>query len=182
MDLHKVKEALENLIAGNDLAFARQESMASWPGSAFRRQAKEALAEFEKPAEDEMYKNLYLAARKCILNRWPYEDESGIIRVQLHDFGGLIHAYEAIKTNTNADDEIQQYAEAYHEQRVKQAQEIMDLEPRGMIASGTPSPLSLNAQLQRCEAYHAKQCAECTRGKKQYYPLGLEPLPGYEPD
>lgn len=59
---------------------------------------------------------------------------------------------------------IQQYAEAYHERRIKEAQDILDAEPRGMIATGTPSPFSLNAQLKRCEAYLLKHCRECEKG------------------
>jgi hypothetical protein len=49
-------------------------------------------------------------------------------------------------------DDIQQYAESYHERRLKEAQAIMDAEPRGMIASGIPGPMSLDAQLRRCKA------------------------------
>jgi len=40
-------KAMENIIAGNDLACERGESMASWMDSDFRRQAKDALKEIQ---------------------------------------------------------------------------------------------------------------------------------------
>ena len=60
---------------------------------------------------------------------------------------------------------LQQFAESYHEQRMKEAQAIIDAEPHGMIASGMPGPMSLNAQLKRCEAYHTKECAQCKKDR-----------------
>jgi hypothetical protein len=84
-------------------------------------------------AED-AYKTACEIARKCIYN-------------ESYDCGGsdCINEVELSKY-------IQQYAEFYHERRLKEAQAIMDAEPRGMIASGTPGPMSLDAQLRRCKA------------------------------
>ena len=59
-------------------------------------EALSALAELEKPGEDALYKNLYQAARSCILNKYPYEDESGIIKLQLGNYAKLKLAYDTI--------------------------------------------------------------------------------------
>lgn len=62
--------------------------------------AKSKLSEAVNAPEIEKqeYEKLYQAVRKCVLNRYPYEDESGIIKIQLGNFAELLKAYEEIKT------------------------------------------------------------------------------------
>lgn len=48
--------------------------------------------------EKQEYEKLYQAVRKCVLNRYPYDDESGVIKIQLGNFAELLKAYEVIKT------------------------------------------------------------------------------------
>ena len=69
--------------------------------------------------------------------------------------------WAAVENQGRGGDVFKRFAEEYHQERLRQAQEIMDLRPHGMIAGGMPGPMELGAQLKRCEAYHEKKCKEC---------------------
>jgi hypothetical protein len=149
--LDKAKEALVDCIEALKIQKANVEMQLStqWEGVADAiglriEKAEIALAalEADEPA-DGAYKTACEIARKCIYN-------------ESYDCGGsdCINEVELSKY-------IQQYAEAYHERRLKEAQAIMDAEPRGMIASGIPGPMSLDAQLKRFKEVHNGLCAKC---------------------
>jgi len=107
------------------------------------------IADIEKPAVDIPYAQEAQDAADEI------DDEC--VEDNNEDFGHSFRLEKAAQI-------VQKAAEEYHEQCTKKAQEIIESGPRRMIASGISGPMSLNAQLKRCEAYHAKECAKCKTG------------------